>query len=321
MRFVIYGAGAVGGVVGACLHRVGYEVVLIARGAHYEAIAKNGLTLETPSERSSFRIAVIRNPGELAFADGDVVILTMKGQDTEGALEALADAAPRTTPVVCAQNGVENERLALRRFQHTYGALIISPTAHFNPGVVAAYGAQSPGAIDVGRYPSGVDDRCREICDALEAAGFSSFPRQEIMRFKHAKLISNLANSIQVVCGPESESDELVARVEEEGRTVLTAAGIPFALDEDEGRDARVTQLAVAKIPGRPRGGGSSWQSAVRGTGSVESEFLNGEIVLRARQIGIEAPVNALLAELARETVRDGRSPGWLSPAEVLARV
>ena len=50
MRFVIFGAGAIGGVVGARLHQSGYDVALIARGAHYEAIRERGLTLETPAE-------------------------------------------------------------------------------------------------------------------------------------------------------------------------------------------------------------------------------------------------------------------------------
>ena len=49
-RYVIYGAGAIGGVVGARLHQSGHEVVLIARGAHLEAIQTHGLTLTTGGE-------------------------------------------------------------------------------------------------------------------------------------------------------------------------------------------------------------------------------------------------------------------------------
>jgi 2-dehydropantoate 2-reductase len=48
---------------------------------------------------------------------------------------------------------------------------------------------------------------------------------------------------------------------------------------------------------------------------------LNGEIALQGRLVGVATPVNELLQSLARETVRDRRRPGWLSAAEVLARV
>jgi 2-dehydropantoate 2-reductase len=77
----------------------------------------------------------------------------------------------------------------------------------------------------------------------------------------------------------------------------------------------------VGEIGGRPRGGGSTWQSVVRGTGSIEVDYLNGEIVLQGRLLGVPTPVNALLVELAWQTVREGRQPGWLTPSEVLDRL
>ena len=49
MRFVVYGAGAIGGVVGARMFENGHDVVLIARGAHYEAIRDKGSTVIVPS--------------------------------------------------------------------------------------------------------------------------------------------------------------------------------------------------------------------------------------------------------------------------------
>ncbi|HWK17772.1 MAG TPA: ketopantoate reductase C-terminal domain-containing protein, partial [Solirubrobacteraceae bacterium] len=74
-------------------------------------------------------------------------------------------------------------------------------------------------------------------------------------------------------------------------------------------------------IEGRPRGGGSTWQSVVRGTGSVETDYLTGEIVLRGRLIGAPTPVNELLQALARETVRDRHEPGWITAEHALARL
>jgi 2-dehydropantoate 2-reductase len=323
VRFVIIGAGAIGGVVGARLYESGRDVVLIARGAHHDAIAAQGLTLETPEERITLAIAVAPSPAAVSFAADDVVLLATKSQDTESALDALRDAAPTATatPVVCLQNGVENERIAARRFANVYGAVVMAPTAYLEPGVVQAYGAALTGEIDVGRYPSGADERCDQICDALRAARFGSEPRLDIMRFKHAKLIANLGNAVQAICGADAGADELLARAREEGRAVLRAAAIDFIADDVSDIRGRWERWKVGTIEGRERSGGSTWQSIVRGTGTIETDYLNGEIVLRGRQVGVPTPVNELLQALMREMLRDRRPPGWLSPDEVLARL
>ncbi|MCH8162086.1 MAG: ketopantoate reductase family protein, partial [Chloroflexi bacterium] len=136
MRYIIYGAGAVGGVIGGRLFQNGRDVVLIARGSHLEALRRNGLTLQSASETAQLQIATAGSPAEIEFQDGDAVLLTMKTQDTEAALDELRAAAGGSVPVFCAQNGVENERLALRRFQNVYAITVMLPAAHMEPGVV-----------------------------------------------------------------------------------------------------------------------------------------------------------------------------------------
>jgi 2-dehydropantoate 2-reductase len=321
VRFVVIGAGAIGGVVGACLHGAGRDVLLVARGAHHDAIAADGLTLETPRARITVPIAVARTPSAVGFRTGDIALLATKSQDTAGALEALRDAAPASTPLVCLQNGVENERVAARSFAHVYGAVVMAPTAHLEPGIVQAYGTKLLGAIDVGGYPNGVDGTCQTVCEALRAAGFKSEPHPEVMRSKHAKLIANLANAVQAVCGEDAAAGELVTMAREEGRAVLSAAGIEFIDENVEDVRRRWDQWAVGEIDGRARRGGSTWQSVARGAKSVETDYLNGEIVLRGRLVGVPTPVNELLQTLARKTIRDRHEPGWLSAGQVLARL
>ena len=116
MRFIVYGAGAVGGVVGGRLAQSGNDVVLIARGAHAEAMQRSGLTLESPDGEQRRRRAGRDPPAELELGADDVVLLALKSQDTADALLALRASAPPSTPVVCLQNGVANERAALRLF-------------------------------------------------------------------------------------------------------------------------------------------------------------------------------------------------------------
>src|SRR5690348_16105339 len=128
MRFVVFGAGGVGGVVGGRLAQHGYEVTLIARGAHLEAIRQNGLRLEAADEIVTLQSPAVSHPRDVQWTRDDIVLLTMKTQDASAALADLASVAPEDIPVVCVQNSVENERLALRLFPRVYGVCVMCPT-------------------------------------------------------------------------------------------------------------------------------------------------------------------------------------------------
>src|SRR5689334_22764924 len=133
MRIIIYGAGAVGGVIGGRLAEHGHDVVLIARGDHLRAMQEKGLEIDSPAGAVTVPVAAVGRPSEIDFKTGDVVILTMKTQDTEAALDELRDAAGPDVAVACAQNGVENERLAVRRFANVYGVPVRLPATHLEP--------------------------------------------------------------------------------------------------------------------------------------------------------------------------------------------
>jgi 2-dehydropantoate 2-reductase len=319
MRFVVFGAGAIGGVVGARLHQSGHDVALIARGAHYQAIRERGLTLETPAEHAVLEIPVADSPGGLDWAGEMVALLAVKSQDTIGALTDLRDAAPMDTAVVCLQNAVENERAALRFFPNVYGAVVMSPTAHIEPGVVQAYGTTGTGVIDVGRYPSGVDSVCEEVAGALAASDFSSQARPDIMRFKYAKLLGNLLNAVDALCEPGASADEVIEVARQEGAAALSAAGIEFVADDVNDVARRWRELEVRPIAGRERAGSSTRQSLARGAGAAETDYLNGEISLLGRLHGLPTPINDALCRLSNRAVREGWTPQTLSAEEVLA--
>jgi 2-dehydropantoate 2-reductase len=228
--------------------------------------------------------------------------------------------AAEDLPVLCAQNGVASERLALRRFRHVYGVCVWLPATHLEPGLVEAQGAPRSGLLHLGRYPAGTDETIERIGADLVASRFLAPVVPDIMRWKHGKLLANLANAIEAVCGLARGEDtrELRRRVRAEGRAALDAAGIPYAGD-DENAMFRADQVQIVKINGNERGGGSSWQSLTRGTGSIEADYLNGEIVLRGRELGVPTPVNEVLQRLANQAARERRAPGSLNAEEVLA--
>lgn len=316
MRYIIYGAGAIGGVIGARLFQQGLEVVLIARGAHFEAIRDRGLMLQTPLGTDIVHPAVAPHPAEISFAPGDAVIMTTKTQDSEAAMDALRAAAGADVPVVCAQNGVENERMAARRFTNVYAMVVMLPATHLVPGIVQAHAVPVSGILDAGCYPAGSDGEIGQITLDLTASGFSAHAIADPMRWKYAKLLSNLGNAVHAACGVRADGAELHARARAEALACFSAAGIEWAAEVDV-EQRRRSMSPVAAIEGERRAGGSTWQSLARGTGSVEADYLNGEITLLGRLHGVPTPVNAALQKLVARMAQHGAAPGSVSASEI----
>lgn len=327
MRYIIIGAGAVGGSIGGRLAESGRDVVLVARGAHLEALKQNGLRLLTPGGELRLPIPAVSGPAELGdLRRDDVLVLCVKSQDTAAVLNQWAPApvvgggtASERLAVVCAQNGVENERTALRLFQNVYGLCVWLPSLHLEPGVVAANCAPQSGILTVGRYPDGIDDVIKQIGHDLGESRFDAPVVDDVMRWKYGKLLNNLGNAFEAVSdlsAHEVLAERLVEAAREEGIRALNAAGIPF-VGHAERRAVQGDRMDFAEIPGAPRGGGSSWQSLARGTGSIETDYLSGEISLLGRTHGIPTPVNALMQRLTAQFAAEGLAPGSLPIGEL----
>jgi len=317
MRFVVYGAGAIGGVLGGRLAEHGSDVVLIARGEHLEAIRARGLTVESPDATVTLELPVVGHPADVHLREDDVVVLAVKSQDTVAALVALVACAPRSTPIVCAQNGVDNERSALRRFPNIYGMCVMCPATHLNPGVVQASSSPVTGLMDLGRWPSGSDEVAVSVAATLSAATFSSVPRDDIARWKWGKLLMNLGNAVEAVFGHDESARTLAELARREGVRCLDVAGIE-AVGPEEDAARRGSLLTSKPIGEGRRGGGSTWQSLTRSTGAVETDYLTGEIVLLGRLHGVPTPINERLQTLANELAWSHAPPASRSADEVL---
>ncbi|MER6419544.1 2-dehydropantoate 2-reductase N-terminal domain-containing protein [Streptomyces sp. NPDC001137] len=328
MRYIIIGAGAVGGSVGGRLAGAGHEVVLVARGAHHAALREDGLRLKVPDGEYTHRLPTVEGPDELGeLRADDVLVLAVKTQDTVGALRAWGPApvagggtAAERLPLFCAQNGVEGPRLALRVFRRVYGVCVWLPSTFVEPGVVSAAGAPLTGILHLGRFPHGTDETVRLVGADLEKTGYFEAPVvPDVARWQYAKLLANLGNALEAVAGPIAgdEAVALYARVRAEGEAVLDAAGIAYASAEEQ-KAVRGHKVDLVPLDGAPRGGGSSWQSLTRGTGTIEADHLNGEIALLGRLHGVPTPLNELLQHLANTFARERRTPGSLPVAELV---
>jgi len=315
MRYVIFGAGAVGGVIGARLGLAGIATTLVARGEHLAAIREHGLVLETAAGRQVVDLQAARSAAGVDWTDDTVVLLTVKSQQTQTALAGLQAHAPRDVAVVSAQNGVANEAEVLRRFARAYAICVMQPSSHLEPGVVVQQCDPVPGILDIGRFPDGIDETVHTVAADLQAAGFVSKPRADIMAWKHRKLIMNLGNGVQACFEPGAAADELQARARAEGESVLAAAGVPVVSDEDD--LARRGDLLRGRT--RPDALGSSWQSLSRGTGDIEADWLNGEIVLLGRRYDVPVLANALIQRATNDLARTGGRPQSLDAALALA--
>jgi 2-dehydropantoate 2-reductase len=306
-RFVVVGAGAIGGVLAAGLQASGADVVVVARGAHGAAIAADGLVVESPDGTEVVDLEVLPEP---VVEAGDVVLLAVKAGDTAGVLARI----DRPVPIVCVQNGVANEAAALAVTPDVYGVCVMVPATHLEPGVVRAHWAGPRGLLDVGRAPSGLDRRARRLASAFTAAGFDARAIPDVLRWKHFKLLMNLGNAVEALCGPSARGGPVAQRLEAEGRQVLAAAGIDVATAEEDAA-RRAPALASVRDDGR-MGGGSTWQSLMRGA-SIESDWLNGEIVRIGRRVGVPTPAN----ELVLQRILAATAPGELQEADLLTQV
>jgi 2-dehydropantoate 2-reductase len=318
-QFVVFGTGAVGGVIAARLHQSGQLVTAIARGGQLTALRASGLRLDSPDGTAQVRFPAVDGPAAVTWRHDSCVILAMKSQDTAAALEELMVCAPPSVTVVCAQNGVENERAALRRFPDTVGMCVNCPATFLEPGAVTVTSARPTGVFELGRYPARQDDdgTAGSVAAALRAADFDAIARTDVMPWKYAKLLLNLGNAVEALCGPQVRGGEFEALLRAEGEACLAAAGISYVPAAEFG--ARVSALGRSSGAGRAgRRGGSSWQSLARRTGRLETDYLNGEVALLSRAYGIPAPANVLVQRLAAQAASTCSDPGRLTEKDLL---
>jgi 2-dehydropantoate 2-reductase len=320
MRFIIYGAGGIGSGIGGHLWRTGHEAILIGRPGHVEKIRAEGLRLITGTEEYRLHVPAVTHPREIDFRPDDVVLLTMKSHDTEAALRELraAGAPSWELPIFCAQNSIANERIAARYFRRVYGVLIVIPGIYLEEGAVTNPIRGNAGMIDIGLYPRGADETAERVAAALREATYEARSHPEVMGPKARKLIGNLGNALDAITDGRGDSGPYRAEIRAEGERCLEAAGHPLE-SENSFRERCHARRGETALPEGARNLGSSWQSLMRRQGSIETDYLNGEIVLLGRKHGIPTPFNAVLQRVASEMAVARELPGKYSVEELFA--
>ncbi|MFC2070943.1 ketopantoate reductase family protein [Chloroflexota bacterium] len=315
MRLIIYGAGGIGCVTGGHLARTGHDVILVGRPGHVQAINEKGLQLETPTGNYTLEIPAVTGPDKIDFKPDDVILLCMKGQNTEEALRELKKKV-EDVPIFCLQNGVRNEEIAAGFFPRVYGVMVRVGAVYLEDGKVLAR-RDPPGWYLIARYPKGTDELAEEVAGCLRTAGFYVKVTEDAIPYKWGKLVSNLGNSIGAITNARGrEANFIYDAARQELDELLTQANIKWISQAQVSEEwSEITEPLRGSLTTEAQS--STWQSLAREQGSVEAEFLNGEVVRLADRLGRQAPINEMLLKITMEMAENREHPGKYTPNQL----
>jgi len=298
MRIAVVGAGGTGGYFGGLLARAGQDVTFIARGAQLEALRRRGLTLESRLA-GTFTVAVSAtdDPNEVGLVD--LILFCVKTYDTDTAAESIRVLIRPDTMLLSLQNGIDNEERIARAAGHPsgIGAAAYVVSAIKAPGVVAQ--TAGPGKIVLGELSGGTSVRAERLHGMLQGAGIATEIHPDIrvvlwQKFLFICAFSGVTAVTRLPIGAilaDPITRALFRGISEEVEAVARGEGIDLPADCVE--QALATAAAV-----EPWGRGSLYGDLAGGR-RLELESLNGEVVRRGREHGIETSLNfALYAAL-----------------------
>ena len=126
----------------------------------------------------------------------------------------------------------------------------------------------------------------------------------------------NLGNALSAVAPPGDEAKVIRGQLRAEAEACFQTAGIDYVTQREE-KERRGDLMKSGVVEGQDRVAGSSWQSLERGTGNIEADFLNGEIVMLGRLHNIPTPANSVLQRLANELAIKKGAPQSIPLAEL----
>jgi len=327
VKLTIYGAGAVGLVVGARLARAGNDVAFLVRDPLVAArIAARGVRLEDPAKGDAWSaparaVAAAKELPE-EFRAG-TILFCMRASQTSAAAQALAPFAPRAC-VASLQNDLDNEGILARHFPVVIGAPLRQTCTRSAPNEARAIGG---GRIILGRHPSGGGPELLALADCLRAAGYEVGISKAIALDRWLKLCVNLMSAPNALIRRSDHVSgafvEIKARLLEEARDALAALGIEAR--SCDGRDRSLEQEIEWQRASLSRGESARdlpiynqvW-AALRDGGPLEADAYHRRILDLAARAGLAAPVNARVLEILLRQAERGAGPESVAATEIL---
>lgn len=320
-RILVFGAGAVGGYLGAMLSAFGHEVILLGRPAVVEAIRRHGLILLRPDG-----LQLTTRPHAIPDLDAvpsevDAIFLTVKAYDTEAAIAAIQRQGWRSAMLFCWQNGVDGEGRLAAAFgaDRVVAGTLTQPVSTVAPGVVRL--ERTRGGL--GLAPMAPIQDLWEWQAILQLTGFSTRLYPDPQAMKWSKLLLNLiANATCAILDWPAERvlrDPRTFAVERaafrEALAVMRALGlrpvslpgypIPLLAWAMRWGPASVVRTLLAFMGARGRGEKppSLHQDLQRGA-RLEIEAYCGAVVRHGARAGVPTPVHDALARILEDLSR-----------------
>ena len=301
------GSGGLGGYFGALLARGGAEVSFVARGAHLEAMRRDGLRIE--GGPGPFHLQPVRatdDPGEIGPVD--VVMVCVKLWDTEAALEQMRPLVGPDTALVSFQNGVLKDamlRAAYAESQLIGGVAYVATTVS-SPGVIRRTGPLQ--RLIVGEFNGRRSARVKAFHAAALAGGIDAEVSDDIRRAIWEKFVflvglSATTTTMRVPIGPVRENPQSRALLLDLMREVVAvgrAHGVPLAEDYAEQRLAFADGVSAEMT--------SSMHHDLERGNRLEVRWLSGGVVELGNEVGIETPLNRAVADILAVHANGGAS-------------
>jgi 2-dehydropantoate 2-reductase len=327
VTIAIYGAGAVGLVVGARLARAGENVLFVTRRPEVaQRIEREGVRFEDPGSGEAFVARARATVGAAAargFVGEDPVLFCMRASQTEEAAAALAAVAPRAT-AVSLQNDLDNEPTLARFFPRVTGAPLRQTCTRTTDNTAAALGG---GRIVLGAHPEGCRPDVEELASRLRAAGYDVGVSRRLCEDRWLKLCINLMSAPNALIRRSDHRTrafvELKARLLEEARGALAAAGI--SARSCDGRDRSLDEEIAWQRASLESGTSARelpifnqvW-SALRHGGPVEADGYHRRLLGLAAHHGLPAPANARVLDVLERCQRERRGPECVGAGDLL---
>jgi 2-dehydropantoate 2-reductase len=323
MNFLIWGAGAIGGTIGAHLARAGHDITLVDRAQdHVAAINAAGLRIEGPLAEFSVRIPAFA-PDALE-GEFEHVVLAVKAQDTEAATRAVASHLGTDGYVVSAQNGL-NE-VVIKRIvgdARTIGCFVNFGADYLEPGVIQYAGR---GAVVVGEIDGSITPRVMELRRAFGDFDDRAIVTANIWGYLWGKLAygaqlfaTALTNDSIADALADPRYRDLYIEIAREVMRVAHARGITpegfngfdpqaFAPDADRATSERSLDEMVAFNRKSAKTHSGIWRDIAVRKRRTETDAQLGPIVALGADARVPTPLVTRLIELMHE-VEDGRRP------------
>jgi 2-dehydropantoate 2-reductase len=292
MRFLIVGAGGVGGVFGGELSRAGHDVTMFARGEHRDAIRRNGLTVRVPDGEFVARVAATDDVAQLP--EVDVAVIAVKSYSLADVTPVVRTAAERGANVVPLLNGVTAaDDLIAGGVPHAnvLGGLARISAVRSAPGVVERL--SSFNSMVVGELGGGLSERASAIAAAFLSAGIdaraSATMHVELwQKYVFITAMAAVCGLARTSIGPVRDAPggrRLIQRAVGEVVAVARARGVPLPEDEASRTSAYIMDAL-------PAGMKPSFLLDLESGGPTELDTLSGAVARFAADAGIECPVH-----------------------------